>query len=198
MMVTPVLKWKTQALLAVSLASSAVAMAGQIDITTFNTLRRGMSESEVLIRAGPPDLVDTIRVESVGTHRRSLHGRGSIVTRSAEWPVRQLHYIPAPDQHDPHLTVITIRDGVVSLIERTKVFGRIAPGPEPAAARRRSDHDLKIRRAERTLEAARAYAATRARLKAEAESASPKPDFKLRYRTVQPDGSVYFGDKPPD
>ncbi|HXN06437.1 MAG TPA: hypothetical protein VN944_05170, partial [Nitrospiria bacterium] len=37
--------------------------------------------------------------------------------------VRQLTYIPAPDEKDPNLTVITIKTGKVTSIDRTPMKG---------------------------------------------------------------------------
>ncbi len=45
------------ALCGLAVVLPAVVNAGQIDSSAFFHLRRGMSESEVLVRAGPPDLV---------------------------------------------------------------------------------------------------------------------------------------------
>jgi hypothetical protein len=82
--------------------------AGQIDFDTYRLLQRGMSEAEVLVRAGPPDKINSFDV--------GIGGLQSFET------VRQLFYIPRPGEVDPHLTVITTQGGRVSDIERTKLF----------------------------------------------------------------------------
>jgi hypothetical protein len=74
---------------------------GQIDFEIYQHLKIGMSESEILIRAGAPD-----REEYMG---------GS---------VKQLFYIPGRDEYDPHITVITTTNGRVTNIERTRLFSR--------------------------------------------------------------------------
>mgnify|MGYP001813938155 CR=1 FL=1 len=173
----------------VSVASSA----GQIDITTFNTIRIGMNEGEVLVRAGPPDL--RVPLGAVETTFDSFYG-----TTETTAFVNELHYIPDSSEHDPHLTVITIRGGKVHAIDRTKVFSRtLAPSSSNQYAptqQTRSDHDIKVQRADRTLQAAQRYAETRARLKAAAEpTLTTDQDV---YSEVQADGSTYFGDRPPD
>lgn len=187
----------------------------QLDSASFFKIRRGMNESELLILAGQPDLVTypgVVARETTITGRdsetRDLPG-GSATSESAlrfrrtEIPeIKQYHYIPDRSEHDPYLTVFTLRGGIITRIDRTKVFSRDnLPDPpadsseprEPA----RTDLDIQRERAERTAEAARAYAETRRRLLEEvardAEDASEPPPV---YRSVGEDGSVYFGDRP--
>ena len=103
----------------------ASAVAGQIDTETFNRLMRGMSESEVLLRAGPPDIDSGAGTRAVETTTVSeSDGALVVVSRSSTDVVRKLHYIPDEDEHDPHLTVITISGGVVTELKRSKVFSR--------------------------------------------------------------------------
>ena len=94
--------------------SSGGADAGQIDSATFFLLQTGMSESEILIRAGSPDLVTTPggeRVEALcGEIGAETSGRtafdvsGTIsVSSSTLW-----HYLPDRSKHDPRLTIITM------------------------------------------------------------------------------------------
>ena len=175
---------------------SATAGAGQIDAPTLYLLRSGMSSAEVLVRAGPPDLVDPPGVA------------GTAVVARDGFSVERWHYIPDRSEHDPHLTVITMRPGRVFNIERTKVFSR-AGVPEPPAATPDpgpGDSELSRQRLNRTLSAAEHYARTRARLKRDdielrrAEEELPDEDrqtSELRiYRGVDESGSVYYGDTP--
>lgn len=187
------------------------AVAAQIDITTFNTLRRGMSESEILLRAGPPDLVEGIGLRSADRGValvRGGTGHGEVIgfrKNRTEHTIKQLHYIPGPDEHDPQLTVITITGGLVSHLERTKMFGRSAYDAHrddaPAEREVYSDEELKVRRADRTLKAAEHYARTRTRLKEQArldeKSDEGANGARVIYRVTQPDGTVYYGDRPP-
>jgi hypothetical protein len=188
------------------------AVAGQLDITTFNTLRRGMSESEVLVRAGPPDLIEDVGVRSADRGAALVRGGVNQVdvirfrNNRIESNVKQLHYIPGPGEHDPQLTVITITGGLVSNLERTKVFGHTwsyEPQDEDESPEREvySDDELKVQRADRTLKAAEYYAETRNRLKEQArldESEEGTSEPAAIYRVNQPDGTVYYGDRPPE
>ena len=81
---------------------------GQIDTATFSRLEIGMSEGEVLIRAGSPDKEVYLGSE--------IKGAGD--------SIKQLFYLPGPDETDPYITVITIKEGKVINLERTKVFSR--------------------------------------------------------------------------
>lgn len=165
-------------------SGAGTASAGQIDFETYIKLEPGMLESELLVRAGPPDLV-------------TMPGGFS--------EVRRLHYIPGPGEHDPFLTVITIRAGRIADVQRVKQFSRAparstAKGPR---SQRRSDDEIKVKRAEDTLKAAKAYAETRARLKQAAErqfndekASAPEDSAGATYEAVQPDGNTYYGDRP--
>jgi hypothetical protein len=87
---------------------SEASNGGQINTETYIQLRVGMSEGEVLARAGFPDKETEVGIEQEKDDTFSL--------------VRQLTYIPFPDEQDSHLTVITIRKGKVSSIERTPIM----------------------------------------------------------------------------
>ena len=85
-------------------------ITSQIDSGTYFRLQEGMSEGEVLTKAGSPDKEIYFDSEA----QRTVES------------LKQLLYIPGPDESDPHLTVITIQKGRVLNIERTKIFS--APG----------------------------------------------------------------------
>ena len=188
--------------------SSFVVSAGQIDSATFFMMRRGMSESEILVRAGAPDLVTLPGGRSVELERSSVveGDDGSLrftgFRRADDSVIERWHYVPADHEPDPFITVVSIRGGKVWEIERTKVFTRhrLDPNLEAAASARdsrsaKSDHEVMAQRLERTFEAAKQYAKTRARLK-QAIASQPAATTTV-YRQVQEDGSVYFGDRPP-
>lgn len=84
---------------------SRTSGGGQINTETYNQLRVGMSEGEILARAGFPDKETEVGIEKEKDDSFAL--------------VRQLTYIPAPDEKDPHLTIITIKKGRVISIDRT-------------------------------------------------------------------------------
>lgn len=189
-------------------ASSSLAWAGQMDLSTFGLLRRGMSESELLFRAGPPDLDTSVGVTERGfrggsldaTGKRSL-GFGEFQRRTVRFQ-KEWHYIPGPREHDPYLTVVRLSGGQISDIRRIKMFSRskyfdepqsVEPGP--------SNSEVQIQKADNALRAAEEYASTRARLKErvsrEAETQPvPQTDVTV-YEGVLSDGSAYFGDRPP-
>ena len=188
--------------------------AGQLDSATYFALQRGMSESELLVRAGPPDLVThpggAVIVRRSGSAlvsgstdpRLALAGG---VERIQAIEVKEYHYVPDHREHDPHLTVVTLRGGRVWEIERTKLLTRpkastSAPAGEPRE--RVTDMHIRIQRADRVLTAAEAYAATRARLKdraaldAQRLEAEDLPGRGL-YTDTNSEGVPYFGDVPP-
>lgn len=189
------------------------ARAGQIDSATYFSLRRGMTEGEVLVRAGTPDLVTSPGMESVEVRSGMVTtpGKGeetfSEFRRTRAPTLERWHYIPGHQEHDPHITVITFRAGEIWEVERIKVFTRRKPPADSGApaAEPLSDEDVRRERADNALEAAEAYSATRARLKEQAdaeggagpEQATPPREPTTIYRSVQPDGSTYFGDAPP-
>ncbi len=78
----------------------AAASARGMDFETFIRLSRGMSEGELLQRAGKPDY---LALENV---------RDDIV-KSFYW---------YPTRSDPFTTVVTVRGGRIDAIERTKKF----------------------------------------------------------------------------
>ena len=203
-------RWPAASLLA-SLATGLPA--GQLDSATYFALDRGMSESEVLVRAGPPDLVTHPGGEVIS--RRSTasvvdeDGRFALLDereRLRGITIKEFHYIPDHTEHDPHLTIVTLRGGRVWKIERTKLLTRPRP---PAGAstggppsRRPSDTEIRIERAERVRSAAEEYAATRERLKeraaAERERSAPAPAAPSPlHRGTGEDGVPYYGDTPP-
>ena len=186
------------------------ASAGQIESFAYFHLRRGMSESEVLVRAGPPDLVNFPGLEAVAV-KRGLVDRGDegkvtfdSFRRTRLSTLSRWHYVPGPAETDPYITIITFRAGEVWELRRTKVFSRYKPKSSGSAPGQKSvtvtDTDIRRERADNTLKAAKAYAATRARLKEQAgnkaASAAAKETTTI-YKGVQPDGSTYFGDSPP-
>ena len=69
-----------------------------MDFGVYIHLKRGMSEGEVLLRAGKPDN------ESVENFRNFV--------------VKSLYYYPT--QSDPYITVVTLRGGRIAEIERTR------------------------------------------------------------------------------
>lgn len=183
---------------AIFLAAGAV-QAGQIDTGTFNALRRGMDESEVLIRAGEPDMVTEV---GGGVLAWSDYG-----ARIVEGATRfRLHYIPGPEEHDPWLTIITVTNGIVTSLERRKVFGELRPPPSriddaaapdsPALRRQLTDDDIRRERAERTLEAAQRYSDLRTRLKEGAAAPPVGAHGRPLYKGTDDEGVPYFGDVP--
>ena len=175
--------------------------AGQVDITTFNTLRVGMAESEVITRAGYPDL-DTSIGALVGPNTQHLSYADGLTRTYAGHSYqleKEFHYIPSSSEHDPHLTIVKIRGGRVAAITRTKVFSRSNLPAESTRTGNKilSDHEIKVLRAERTVRAAQQYAQTRANLKADAEQSAPSEEPTAIYSSKQADGSTYFGDRPP-
>ncbi len=69
-----------------------------MDFDTYIRLQRGMSEGELLLRAGPPDYVsfDSVRDELA----------------------KSFFYYPT--HRDPFMTVVTLRGGRIEHVERTK------------------------------------------------------------------------------
>jgi hypothetical protein len=195
-------------LLCIAMIFPPLVNAGQIESSAFFHLRRGMSESEVLVRAGPPDLVTSPGQEAVevkhGVVERGDDGdvtfdsfRRTRIPSLARW-----HYVPDSAETDPFITIITFRAGEVWELQRTKVFSRYKPKSAATATGQDSisDTDIQRERADNTLKAAEAYAATRAKLKEQSgdEDAGQALDGTAKiYKGVQPDGSTYFGDSPP-
>lgn len=89
-------------------SSPSKRTGGQMDFETYSRLAMGMSEGEVLVRAGLPD-------------KEALIGSGR---EAANESIKQLLYIPGPGEHDPHLTIVTIMKGKVIGLERTKIISR--------------------------------------------------------------------------
>ena len=182
--------------------------AGQIDSSAYFHLRRGMSESEVLVRAGPPDLVTSPGLEAVEV-RSGVVDRGDdgevtfdSFRRTRIPTLSSWHYVPGPGETDPFITIVTFRAGEVWELQRTKVFSRYKPKSSATARKQNSvtDTDIQRERADNTLKAAEAYAATRAKLKeqgGDAGASGATQKSTTIYKGVQPDGSTYFGDSPP-
>jgi hypothetical protein len=80
-----------------AVASPEIPVRG-MDFSTFIYLQRGMSEGEVLLRAGRPDF------ESVENFRNYV--------------VKSLYYYPTIA--NPFVTIVTVRGGRVSEIDRTR------------------------------------------------------------------------------
>ena len=195
-------------LAAMVFSATNLVWAGQMDLATFGLLRRGMPESELLFRAGPPDLDTSVGVTERGFRAGSLDASGDksvdfgevqrrTVTFQKEW-----HYIPGPGDHDPYLTVITLSGGRIIDLRRVKMFSRskfFSP-PQPTREPAPSQSTVQIQRADSTLRAAEEYASTRARLKEraelEAETQTTPPGDATVYQGIADDGSVYFGDQP--
>ena len=169
-----------------------------------------MSESEVLVRAGPPDLVNSPGLEAVEVKRGLVNRRdkGEVTfgsfRRTRIPTLSRWHYVPGPAATDPFITIITFRAGEVWDFQRTKVFSRYKPKSSGSASDKNSvtvtDTDIRRKRASNTLKAAQAYAATRARLKEQAgdeRASAAAEEATTIYKGVQPDGSTYFGDTPP-
>jgi hypothetical protein len=198
------------------LLAAGYARAGQLDAATFFLIDTGMEESEVLIRAGPPDLLTSPGGETFAvTDGSFVSGSGGgagfdTVRRAHPAAVRRWHYIPDASEHDPHLTVITMKSGRVFSVERTKLFSRRGlpePSAIPGAGRRvLSDEEIVRRRLQRTLDAAERYARTRSRLKREdielTRAAAGLPSLTAAdtgdkvFRSVDDEGVVYYGDRP--
>ena len=181
-----------KAMLVICFAGSV--QAGQIDTSTYNGLRRGMEESEVLLRAGEPDMAT-----QVGGGVLAWDDYGSAVI--APGSRIRLHYIPGPDEHDPWITVVTLLNGRVSALERRKVFAPVhAPPPSleetpPGVDGTPRDDDIRRERAERTLDAAQRYSDVRSRLKA-GEARKGASNGRAVYRGIDDSGVPYFGDVP--
>lgn len=186
-------------LFACCLAAAWPCAGAQMDITTFNGLRRGMPESEVLLRAGPPDLV----TEPGGAILAYGDYGGSVLVGSSRV---ELHYMPDSSDHDPQLTIVTLSNGRVSDLERRKIIGEIKLPPPPPPEEEelapesalRSDDDIRRDRAERTLDAAERYADVRARIKQRMRGGNAASDAgRPLYRGTDDQGRPYFGDVPP-
>jgi hypothetical protein len=166
-----------------------------MDIATYNALGRGMPESEVLLRAGEPDLVTAPGGEVLA---RGAWG-GAVLDTG---PRIRFHYLPGRGEHDPWLTIITFTNGRVSALERRKLLGPVSVPPPPrvpgldAARPAVRDEDIRRERAERTLEAAQRYSDVRARIKERAGETTPGPGREV-YRGTDAEGTPYFGDRPP-
>lgn len=179
---------------AAGLLLAAGSDAAQMDISAFNTLRRGMHESEVLFRAGEPD-----RVTSPGGYHV---GYGAGATRSVHSGARrEFHYIPDAGEHDPWLTVVELTHGRVTALRRSKLMGRPAGAPLTAGLAGtppRRDEDIRRERAERTLRAAERYSEVRWRLQERARRGAQGAGEPARIHSgTDEQGTPYYGDAAP-
>ena len=78
-------------------------------------LRQGMSEGELLQRAGPPDYDSTD-----GSVGNAVRRRGQRVETFSNLELRKLYYYPTSS--DPFTTVITLTGGWISELQRTREF----------------------------------------------------------------------------
>ena len=85
------------ALLSVSALAQPAPQVRGMDFDTYIRLDRGMSEGELLLRAGPPDYAAVDNLAGI---------------------VKSFYYYPTLS--DPFMTVVTLRGGRVDHIERTK------------------------------------------------------------------------------
>ena len=85
------------ALLATTAAAQPAPQVRGMDFDTYIRLDRGMSEGELLLRAGPPDYAAVDDLAGI---------------------VKSFYYYPT--LNDPFMTVVTLRGGRVDHIERTK------------------------------------------------------------------------------
>ena len=85
------------ALLATGAAAQPAPQVRGMDFDTYIRLSRGMSEGDLLLRAGPPDYAAVDDLAGI---------------------VKSFYYYPT--MSDPFMTVVTLRGGRVDHIERTK------------------------------------------------------------------------------
>ena len=190
------MSWKQSQLIAGALCAGtlwgAAAQAAQMDLETFNNLRRGMPESEVLLRAGEPDRVTAPGGGLIAHHGHAVH----------LGPRLAYHYLPDASEHDPWLTVVTMTNGRVSALERRKLLSPLPgalPAPDdPGAAPAPDDHSIRRQRASRTLDAAQAYSEVRWRIhERNQQRSSPASPSRPVYRGTDESGAAYFGDVAP-
>ncbi|HWH46236.1 MAG TPA: DUF4124 domain-containing protein [Burkholderiales bacterium] len=99
-----------------------------MDFSVYIMLRAGMSEGELLQRAGPPDFQTydgTVGVSVVGKAGRVNDPagntlRGSRVTSFNNLEVRRYYYYPTLS--NPFTTVLTLTGGMISDLQRTRRF----------------------------------------------------------------------------
>ena len=99
-----------------------------MDFGVYIMLREGMSEGELLQRAGPPDFQTTdgsVGVSVVGA-TRGINGppgnrvRGARVHTFSNLEVRRYYYYPTVS--NPFTTVLTLTGGTISDLQRTRRF----------------------------------------------------------------------------
>ena len=86
-----------------------VPAARGLDFRTYLSLRRGMSEGEVLATAGTPDL----QADQGAVHSAPGHARAALAVRA---------YTYLPTDADPHTTTITFAGGRVTEVRRDRKF----------------------------------------------------------------------------
>ena len=94
----------------ITLCSISLQAFGQMmSFDTYQMLDQGMSEGEIVYRAGSPD--KEIYFDDPG--------------RRFSESIKQYFYIPLPGDQNPQLTIITFKKGVVITIKRVDVLARV-------------------------------------------------------------------------
>jgi hypothetical protein len=178
----------------VCLILSLPVPAGQMDFRVFRLLTTGMTEAEVLQRAGPPDQV-TADVNWV-------YVPYSPYPQPVE--LKRLYYYADRASHDPQLTIVSLNGGQVSNLERQHVTSRSLsghaepgstapdPGPRGAAPGNRSPETAQP---DGVLKAARELQEIRERYRR--PSASGETPSSAVRRWVDEQGSVHYDDRVP-
>ena len=94
-----------------------VAVAAQAPAAPAPQVSRGMSEGELMQRAGPPDFDSTDG--TVGSAVVSGRKR-NLVESFNNLELRKLYYYPT--QSDPFTSVVTLTGGMISDLQRTRKF----------------------------------------------------------------------------
>jgi uncharacterized protein DUF4124 len=102
-----------------------------MDFGVFIMLRRGMSEGELLQRAGPPDLESTdgnsVQAITLTRHGRQFdhwhgrHGRGQVVPYGISGLIVKTFYY-YPTLSNPFTTALTLVGGQITDLQRTRQF----------------------------------------------------------------------------
>lgn len=95
-------------------AVAAIPRHRGMSFDTYILLRTGMSEGELLQRAGPPDY------ESADGSVGSTVRRGRRMETFSNLELRKFYYYPTPS--DPFTTVVTLTGGYISDLQRTRHF----------------------------------------------------------------------------
>ncbi|OWY38472.1 hypothetical protein CEK28_12605 [Xenophilus sp. AP218F] len=99
---------KMQPWLAAACLLAGAAQAAPVPFEVFIRLHKGMQETEVLAKAGAPDF------SSDGAQTRSANGNGAVTVNT----VRTLTWQAGGDV--PYTTTVTLQNGVVTDIKRSK------------------------------------------------------------------------------